>query len=47
MLDEPTRGMDGLRKLALAELLRGLAAEGTASPSSRTMWTSRPSALIA
>ena len=30
ILDEPTRGMDGLRKLALGELLRDLAAEGTA-----------------
>ena len=28
ILDEPTRGMDGLRKLALAELVRGLAGEG-------------------
>ena len=30
VLDEPTRGMDGLRKLALGELARSLAAEGTA-----------------
>jgi energy-coupling factor transport system ATP-binding protein len=30
LLDEPTRGMDGLRKLALAELLRSLSREGTA-----------------
>ena len=30
LLDEPTRGMDGLRKLALAELVRGLAADGCA-----------------
>ena len=30
LLDEPTRGMDGLRKLALADLLRSLAADGTA-----------------
>jgi energy-coupling factor transport system ATP-binding protein len=30
ILDEPTRGMDGLRKLALAEMLRGLAADGCA-----------------
>ncbi len=30
MLDEPTRGMDGLRKLALVELLRRLAADGAA-----------------
>jgi energy-coupling factor transport system ATP-binding protein len=30
ILDEPTRGMDGLRKLALAEMLRGLAAGGCA-----------------
>ena len=28
ILDEPTRGMDGLRKLALAELVRRLAGEG-------------------
>jgi energy-coupling factor transport system ATP-binding protein len=30
LLDEPTRGMDGLRKLALAELVRALAGEGCA-----------------
>ena len=30
LLDEPTRGMDGLRKLALAELLEQLAGDGTA-----------------
>jgi energy-coupling factor transport system ATP-binding protein len=30
ILDEPTRGMDGLRKLALGELAAALAAEGTA-----------------
>ena len=30
LLDEPTRGMDGLRKLALAELVRGLAGDGCA-----------------
>jgi len=30
VLDEPTRGMDGLRKLALGELARNLAADGTA-----------------
>ena len=30
MLDEPTRGIDGLRKLALVELVRTLAAQGTA-----------------
>jgi energy-coupling factor transport system ATP-binding protein len=30
ILDEPTRGMDGLRKLALAEMVRGLATEGCA-----------------
>jgi energy-coupling factor transport system ATP-binding protein len=30
VLDEPTRGMDGLRKLALGDLARNLAAEGTA-----------------
>ena len=30
LLDEPTRGMDGLRKLALAELVRGLAVDGCA-----------------
>jgi energy-coupling factor transport system ATP-binding protein len=30
VLDEPTRGVDGLRKLALVELVRGLAAQGTA-----------------
>jgi energy-coupling factor transporter ATP-binding protein EcfA2 len=30
LLDEPTRGMDGLRKLALGELLRTLAADGAA-----------------
>ena len=29
-LDEPTRGIDGLRKLAVAELVRSLAAEGCA-----------------
>jgi energy-coupling factor transport system ATP-binding protein len=28
ILDEPTRGMDGLRKLALAELVRALAVDG-------------------
>ena len=30
LLDEPTRGLDGLRKLALAELVRRLAADGCA-----------------
>jgi energy-coupling factor transport system ATP-binding protein len=30
LLDEPTRGLDGLRKLALAELVRRLAGEGCA-----------------
>jgi energy-coupling factor transport system ATP-binding protein len=30
LLDEPTRGMDGLRKLALGELATALASEGTA-----------------
>ena len=30
VLDEPTRGVDGLRKLALVELARSLAADGTA-----------------
>ncbi len=30
LLDEPTRGIDGLRKLALAELVRRLAADGCA-----------------
>jgi energy-coupling factor transport system ATP-binding protein len=30
LLDEPTRGLDGLRKLALAELIRRLAVEGCA-----------------
>jgi energy-coupling factor transporter ATP-binding protein EcfA2 len=30
VLDEPTRGVDGRRKLALVELVRGLAAQGTA-----------------
>jgi energy-coupling factor transport system ATP-binding protein len=30
LLDEPTRGLDGLRKLALAELVRSLAADGCA-----------------
>ncbi|MDX6593394.1 MAG: energy-coupling factor transport system ATP-binding protein [Gaiellales bacterium] len=30
LLDEPTRGVDGLRKLALAELVRSLAADGCA-----------------
>ena len=30
LLDEPTRGMDGLRKLALGELAKALAYEGTA-----------------
>jgi energy-coupling factor transport system ATP-binding protein len=30
VLDEPTRGLDGLRKLALVELVRELAAQGTA-----------------
>jgi len=30
LLDEPTRGMDGLRKLALGELAMALASEGTA-----------------
>ena len=30
VLDEPTRGVDGLRKLRLVELVRGLAAQGTA-----------------
>jgi energy-coupling factor transport system ATP-binding protein len=30
LLDEPTRGQDGLRKLALAELVRRLAADGCA-----------------
>jgi energy-coupling factor transport system ATP-binding protein len=30
VLDEPTRGVDGLRKLALVELTRSLAADGTA-----------------
>jgi energy-coupling factor transporter ATP-binding protein EcfA2 len=30
LLDEPTRGMDGLRKLALAELVRSLSGEGCA-----------------
>jgi energy-coupling factor transport system ATP-binding protein len=30
LLDEPTRGLDGLRKLALAELVRRLASEGCA-----------------
>jgi energy-coupling factor transport system ATP-binding protein len=30
VLDEPTRGIDGLRKLRLVELVRGLAAQGTA-----------------
>jgi energy-coupling factor transport system ATP-binding protein len=29
-LDEPTRGIDGLRKLAIAELVRSLAADGCA-----------------
>ena len=30
ILDEPTRGMDGLRKLALAEMVRALARDGCA-----------------
>ena len=30
VLDEPTRGVDGLRKLALADLIRGLSEDGTA-----------------
>jgi energy-coupling factor transport system ATP-binding protein len=30
VLDEPTRGVDGLRKLRLVELVRSLAAQGTA-----------------
>ncbi len=30
VLDEPTRGVDGRRKLALVELVRTLAAQGTA-----------------
>jgi energy-coupling factor transport system ATP-binding protein len=30
LLDEPTRGVDGLRKLALAALVRSLAADGCA-----------------
>jgi energy-coupling factor transport system ATP-binding protein len=30
VLDEPTRGVDGLRKLRLAELVRTMAAQGTA-----------------
>ena len=30
VLDEPTRGVDGRRKLALVELVRTMAAQGTA-----------------
>ena len=31
ILDEPTRGVDGLRKLAVVELMRGLSEDGTAA----------------